>query len=442
MKGLRTKELGKQADSAGSQSQQPRFLAYALPRAENDTGMKQVLECDGFSLHDEPLGSRVSFLDFDGIVGLAGVYETLEYRSIPRMRCIAKADLDLRQREFFTVFEQRKTIIFLVPKLPRSVDGFPMESDSDLFRAIVSNCEINWDCRKESFPAVESIVPEFREFVGRYGAGYVVFQISDEHKEWVKPICLGNRTPYGIVVGGRLFFLPCVMPQTHEQIIEIAGAAIHAAIAYRKRILQEMPEWTAEFAFGKESLLRTQASGLREQITHIEGQIDGYVSFKGALCYQSDPLVEVVRKMLDHFFGISLMIDDKYIEDATLRDAQGTIQAVFEVKAVKGNFTRANVNQVDSHRERLGLASTVPGVLIMNTLMGVNSLQEKDQSPHPEIIEKAVADRVLLIRTLDLLRYADGIEQGNRTKEDFRNTILTESGWLKVENDTAEIVKR
>ena len=58
------------------------------------------------------------------------------------------------------------------------------------------------------------------------------------------------------------------------------------------------------------------------------------------------------------------------------------IQAVIEIKGVKGNFTRANVNQVDSHRERLKLPPTTPGILVMNTLMGVGSLQEKDQPPH------------------------------------------------------------
>jgi len=71
--------------------------------------------------------------------------------------------------------------------------------------------------------------------------------------------------------------------------------------------------------------------------------------------------------------------------------------------------TRANVNQVDAHRERLGLAPDVPGVLIM-------------------------------IRTLDLLRYADGVEKGVLTKEDFRDALLHKSGWLKVENQTVEVV--
>ena len=184
-----------------------------------------------------------------------------------------------------------------------------------------------------------------------------------------------------------------------------------------------------------------QATDLHCQLVQIEGQIDSYISLKGALAYQSDPLVEVIRDLLDRFFGISLTIDEKFIEDATLRDIDGNIQAVFEIKGVKGNFARANVNQVDSHRERLNMLASVPGVLIMNTFMGVNSLQEKDQAPHPDIIKKAVADRVLLIRTLDLLRYADGIEKGTLTKDDLTKVILTEAGWLKVENDKAQVVK-
>ena len=69
------------------------------------------------------------------------------------------------------------------------------------------------------------------------------------------------------------------------------------------------------------------------------------------------------------FLGVSLTIDDKCIEDATLRDDQGSILAVFEIKGVKGNFKRDNVNQVDSHREGLGGAPNTPGILIMNTFM-------------------------------------------------------------------------
>ena len=48
---------------------------------------------------------------------------------------------------------------------------------------------------------------------------------------------------------------------------------------------------------------------------------------------------------------------------------------------------------------------------------------------------------MLLIRTLDLLRFADLVERGIKTKEEFKNILLSESGWLKVEGDNATVVK-
>jgi hypothetical protein len=45
------------------------------------------------------------------------------------------------------------------------------------------------------------------------------------------------------------------------------------------------------------------------------------------------------------------------------------------------------------------------------------------------------------MRTLDLLRYASAVEDGSLAKEEFKRTILSESGWLNVENGTAKIVR-
>ncbi len=87
------------------------------------------------------------------------------------------------------------------------------------------------------------------------------------------------------------------------------------------------------------------------------------------------------------------------------------------------------------------MPANTPGILIMNTLMDAASIKDKDKGPHPDIIEKAAADGVLLVRTLDLLRYANAVEKGILTKQMFRNTILREAGWLKVEGDTAKIIR-
>ena len=112
-----------------------------------------------------------------------------------------------------------------------------------------------------------------------------------------------------------------------------------------------------------------------------------------------------------------------------------------EIKGGNRNFGREDINQVDSHRERLGLPAQTPGILIMNTLMTATSLAEKDLPPHPDIIKKAVADNVLMVRTLDLLRYADGVESGTLKKKDLLNTLLHESGWMRVAEGQVETVK-
>jgi len=425
------------------QSPQLRFLAYALPGEQGNTATR-IVSGDGFQLHDVPLRSSESFLDYDGTVIWAGAFEKLQeepFSFYRQMVCISRADLDRRYREFCSAIKDNKMVIFLVSHLPTAVGHEPVDPACDLFRRITTDFGISWGCLDTVFPAVESTVSEFQEFVTRYGTGYVVFGIQDEQRQWAKPICIGNGKVYGIVLGANAFFLPSPVTQTHEQAVEIAKAAVTAVIAYRRRISTEMPEWTDEFVFSQESALREQEHQLRTKLAQLEAQINSYVFFKGALAYQSEPLVEVVKKLLSHFFDISLTVDERCIEDATLQDSKGHIEAVFEIKGVKRNFKRKDVNQVDSHRERLGLAPTIPGVLIMNTLMGAGSLQAKDQPPHSDIIKKAVADHVLLIRTLDLLRYADAVEKNVLSKDEFKKIILNQAGWLKVENEQVQVVK-
>jgi hypothetical protein len=123
---------------------------------------------------------------------------------------------------------------------------------------------------------------------------------------------------------------------------------------------------------------------------------------------------------------------------ALLKDADGV--TVFEIKGVNGSFSRQNVNQVDSHRERLSLPATTLGILIMNTVMSAESLADKDQAPHPDIIKKAVADKVLLLRTVDLLRCADLCQTGVLSKEAFRGALLSQGGWLRVDGDKVVLV--
>ena len=45
------------------------------------------------------------------------------------------------------------------------------------------------------------------------------------------------------------------------------------------------------------------------------------------------------------------------------------------------------------------------------------------------------------MRTIDLLRFADGVEAGILKKEDFLATLMNQSGWLKVADNRYEVVE-
>ena len=110
-----------------------------------------------------------------------------------------------------------------------------------------------------------------------------------------------------------------------------------------------------------------------------------------------------------------------------------------EIKGVRGNFRRANVNQVDTHRERLDLNTETPGILIMNTFMEAKNLKEKDQRPHPDIVKKAARENVLILRTLDLIRLANLVEKGCVSKAEAENMFLKSAGWLRTDEHSVQV---
>ena len=153
----------------------------------------------------------------------------------------------------------------------------------------------------------------------RHGTGYVAFAYDVGRQVSITPFCADGHVKYGLIIARKVFFLPCTVPQTPQQATEMANAAVEAVIAYRRRTSAELPAWVGTFVFGSELALKQKADSLRGQLVTMDAQIDSYTGYKGVLAYQSQTLVEMVSKLLDHFCGIHLTIDDKYVEDASIR---------------------------------------------------------------------------------------------------------------------------
>ena len=421
-----------------SKPAQPKIkvLAYALPHAK---GTETVAGPNNLELFQTPMGTDTRFQDYPLVILFAGAFEKLKGddwgRSGERPVCINQADLDLRVREVWTTLERNGTVVFLVP--PMKDDAV---ADTDLFRRVLDTIRVHWS-PVDPHSKMTNRIPEFSEFLATFGTAYVRFQYFSADSKDIDSFAFLGGYSFGFTYGSNLFFLPVVIPSSVTQAQRMVFMVAQAILEYRKRTSTELPTWLDEFQFHKESSLRVRAKALTAELKILEGAIADYKSLKGALCYRSEALVEVIVQLFLAKFEIKLHVEEKRVEDAQIVNDQGAIEAVIEIKGVNGSFARNQVNQVDSHRERLGVSPTVPGILIVNTHMDAETVAQKDQAPHPEIIQKAADDNVLLIRTLDLLRFVDLIERGEQTAGAFKKMILGNAGWLKVTESCATVIR-
>ena len=266
---------------------------------------------------------------------------------------------------------------------------YPLSSQTDLFRRFMCGLPISWHLLEESLPTLKSRIPEFRGFVEQFGMAQVAFSPKRQYRGEATIIAGDDRQFFGFEIGQRVFFLPCHAPTSRNEAFQMATSAIEAVLAYLRRISQEIPTWASEFVFSREADLRKRVQQHRDEAVRLEAELDSYAKRKGALCYRSEPLVGVVIPILESVFRLRIESEEQCIEDVRVLDDDGNIIAVVEIKGVNGSFTRQHINQVDSHRERLELTPETPGLLIMNTKMTAESLADKDETPHPDIIQKA-----------------------------------------------------
>ena len=96
----------------------------------------------------------------------------------------------------------------------------------------------------------------------------------------------------------------------------------------------------------------------------------------------------------------------------------------------------SNVSQAFEHRERTPGYAELPVILIANTFIGsARSEAEKDKGPEEEQVSLAARHRVLILRTLDLLRMYNAILSGRCTKVEIVGLLLTQVGWWRFEKE-------
>jgi len=283
---------------------------------------------------------------------------------------------------------------------------------------------------------------EFENYLHNFGAGSIWFELPNDLAN-VDIICNdadGNIAGFCLQVEkGNLFFLPYLR---HERLDfdEAMKSLASGIITYLSRIARDEPEWTKSFVFTKEKPLLAKRAEIEVEIRDLDSKIVHFKNLRAVLWQRDYALQESVPHFLNEL-GIETRQDEKYKEDFWItKDGKDVV--IGEVKSMNGNISRQDIGKLDEHRRASGVRNSFPALLVANTFATAQGLRGKDKRVEPNECKRAADDNILVVRTFDLCNLFECVTQRQSAVSEFINTLLTESGWLKINSSGWKVIKK
>lgn len=285
----------------------------------------------------------------------------------------------------------------------------------------------------------------FKKFVDTYATSHNYFQtISQSYKD-IQTICRVNANPSRITAfstayfGGVLVFI-CGEP-VKTKLDGFYFTLANALIEYSTTLSPVDISWLSGFCLTNEKPLRAEKATHENELLRINEKLAMYDEKKTIVGYKEHELEDNLPIWLEKYLGIHAVRKEKYKEDFFITDKSNNTIIIGESKSGKANLKHSDLSKIDYHRGDLGYEEDFPALLIANTFMNATSLKEKDQDFHPDIVKKAVADNVVIMRVLDLIRMCDYIENNaDFTAQDFIQIVCGSAGWLKFTEKGHELL--
>ena len=375
-----------------------------------------------------------------GIIFPTGIFEHVEYHNTPLGGRRAKVSCDRPillgvERHVTNLLRAGGWIVILAREI---VDEFPtgdgyrtfVSDETDLAKRLLSGVKrLRYP---EGSGGVAAKRDEFAPYVKRWGIAKTFFEKPDD----VRVLAVVDDAIVGFEFGARLFVLPFLSTETStEHAKELGETLVRAVLEYRRKMRVELPPWVAEFQFVGEQELRSEQAALQERVLQVESGVKSWERRKLILVSSGAILKEALVNILKDFFGFAVDPLDEGREDFKLvedTDAKAVI-TVGEVKGTNGGIKREHINQVDSHRERLGVSADVPGLLVINNQMDVTGITKRHETQiAAEHIRHARKLNVLLVRTIDLLYLMRHLEAESERRAKVLGLLRSGGGWLSA----------
>jgi len=396
-------------------------------------------------------GEENEFEGVDGVIIPQGIFESVDIRQEP-LGAAAEVGVDHRrmvdrERELRNLLDGGGWACFLVRWIIDEVrSGFPVRTqyirDTDLCKRVLNDYGVT-DRRPVNGLHFERAEHEFVGYLRRYGVAHTVFDRCYSRRRMNVIASVGAQR-IAIEFSNRLFFLPFhTTRRDWECLCEVVRLVTQAIVKYRERRAVSLPEWLDEFQFAKEGELRRKLESHRKALAKLEARLEVLKGYKAILTTQSEPLRQKIVSILSRYFGLSVDATDEKKEDAKLLDESGNPICFIEIRGVNRGVRREDINDVDSHRERNGLPSSVPGALFINNQMKVDGIDARLATRvAQEHIEHAARLNVLIVRTIDLLFLMRHLERRTiqERKTEFLDLLNSGGGWLRADSEGYRVI--
>jgi hypothetical protein len=351
-----------------------------------------------------------------------------------------------KERQALNLIRSGNSIVFLVDKI---VDEVPFGSyetkkinATDLCKRLLNAFNIP----RQLVSSSAFVMPkhdEFKQYIEKFGVAKTAFDLYGLDKDEYNTIATSGNSIVGVEVSNRIYALPFHTDQMGSDILNtLVTLVVKAVLEFKHKMREVVPSWLQEFVFPEEKILNDKMEALLADLEQIDKEKLKWQSYKSILICKGELLKSRVVQILDNFFGYAVDPIDEGREDAKVVESDGTVLFMVEIKGTNKGVKREHINQVDSHRERNGIDSTTPGLLIINNEMTVAGIDERSQTMvTDEQVIHAKRMNVTIIRTIDLLFLMHQITDHQDKKKVLNNFLKCGGGWLKCTNTEMKVIQ-
>ena len=441
-------------------------FAKSIVRAQ-ETVFAYGLDQAGFTTTHDPISINssvtVQFVDFyssrnlneaDGVIIPQGIFEKIETRTdlfsgLFGEKTFVLVDKSLmleRERQVFNLLRDGKWICFLVGEITDQIaQGLHSEPifDTDLCKRILNAFMIDRRRRYRLEIPLDLKVrdEEFELYMRYYGRPTTVFELPQDLPTERHAIAwLGNGV-VGMEIDAQLFFLPF---ESSRRTLEVAThilTLLTAAInQYRRDRIIVVPDWVDEFHFKSEEPLYLEINDLLGKLNRLESELASLKDYKAILASSGIYLRNKLVALFESVFGLKVQCMDREERLLVVKDDDSPL-ALVESEGIQGPVQMASIERLARARKQHGLSDSFPAVLLINNDMAITNIGERSATTiAPGILENAVRQNVLVMRSIDLLFLLNHLEKSPNKKRRMLDLLTSGGGWLKASTGSYDVI--